>query len=75
MASDPDACRRGVLVVMNDRIHGAHSLTKTNTTSVETFISPINGLIGTVNYGQAAYFRRPFRIHTYKSGFSEEGVT
>jgi L-asparaginase len=75
VAADPDASTRGVLVVMNDRIHGAHSLTKTNTTSVETFISPINGLIGTVNYGQAAYFRRPFRSHTYKSEFSVDGVT
>mgnify|MGYP000281858921 CR=1 FL=1 len=66
---------RGVLVVMNDRIHGAHSLTKTNTTSVEIFISPINGLIGTVNYGKADYFRRPFRKHTHKSQFSVKGVT
>jgi L-asparaginase len=41
---------------MNDRIHGAHSLTKTNTTSVETFLSPINGLIGTVNYGKSRVF-------------------
>jgi L-asparaginase len=69
VAADADAAGRGTLVVMNDRIHGAHSLTKTNTTSVETFISPINGLIGTVNYGQTEYFRRPFRNHTYKSEF------
>ena len=75
VAADPDAAKRGTLVVMNDRIHGAHSLTKTNTTSVETFISPINGLIGTINYGKAAYFRRPFRKHTYKSEFSLDGVT
>jgi L-asparaginase len=60
---------------MNDRIHGAHSLTKTNTTSVETFISPINGLIGTVNYGKTQYFRRPFRKHTYKSEFRLGGNT
>ena len=75
VAADPDAAGRGTLVVMNDRIHGAHSLTKTNTTSVETFISPINGLIGTVNYGKTEYFRRPFRKHTHKSQFSVEGVT
>jgi L-asparaginase len=60
---------------MNDRIHGAHSLTKTNTTSVETFISPINGLIGTVIYGQNQYFRRPFRQHTDTSQFSLAGIT
>ena len=70
VAADPDARERGVLVVMNDRIHGAHSLTKTNTTSVETFLSPVNGLVGTVNYGKTAYFRFPFRRHTYLSEFS-----
>ena len=75
VAADPEAVKRGVLVVMNDRIHGAHALTKTNTTSVETFLSPITGLIGTVIYGQSTYFRGPFRKHTYKSEFSVEGVT
>ncbi|WP_372677542.1 type II asparaginase [Desulfosarcina sp.] len=75
VAADPEAAGRGALVVMNDRIHGAHSLTKTNTTSVETFLSPINGLIGTVNYGKSEYFRRPFRRHTHKSQFSVKGVT
>lgn len=75
VAADPDAAGRGTLVVMNDRIHGAHSLTKSNTTSVETFISPINGLIGTVNYGKTEYFRRPVRKHTYKSEFSLKRVS
>ena len=75
VAADPAAAGRGVLVVMNDRIHGAHSLTKTNTTSVETFLSPINGLIGTVIYGKIQYFRSPFRRHTYRSQFSIDGVT
>ena len=74
VAADPDAAGRGTLVVMNDRIHGAHSLTKTNTTSVETFLSPLNGLIGTVIYGKARYFRRPFRKHTFLSEFSISGV-
>jgi L-asparaginase len=75
VAADNKAADRGVLIVMNDRIHGAHSLTKSNTTSVETFISPISGLIGTVNYGQIEYFRRPSRRHTQASEFSLDGVT
>ncbi|MGD9973577.1 MAG: type II asparaginase [Desulfatirhabdiaceae bacterium] len=75
VAADPDAVSRGVLVVMNDRIHGAHSLTKSNTTSVETFLSPVNGLIGTVIYGNTTYFRKPFRKHTHSSEFSVAGVT
>jgi L-asparaginase len=69
VAADPEAAGRGVLVVMNDRIHGAHSLTKTNTTAVETFLSPLTGFIGTVNYGCAHYFRTPFRRHTAASEF------
>jgi len=74
VAADPEAADRGTLVVMNDRIHGAHSLSKSNTTSVETFLSPLNGLIGTINYGSTRYFRRPFRRHTYLSEFSVDGV-
>jgi L-asparaginase len=34
VAADPNARGRGVLVVMNDWIHGAHSLTKTSTTAL-----------------------------------------
>ncbi len=75
VAADPQSADRGVLVVMNDRIHGAHSLTKTDTTAVETFLSPINGLMGTVVYGKIQYFRVPFRQHTHKSEFSVDGVS
>ncbi len=75
VAADPISRERGVMVVMNDRIHGAHSLTKTNTTSVETFLSPVNGLMGTVIYGSIQYFRGPFRQHTIFSEFSLEGVS
>jgi L-asparaginase len=75
VAADSRARKRGVMVVMNDRIHGAHSLTKTNTTSVETFLSPVNGLIGTVIYGTCKYFRSPFRKHTIFSEFSLENVS
>ncbi|MEZ4528652.1 MAG: asparaginase [Desulfobacterales bacterium] len=74
VAADPEAARRGILVVMNDRIHEAHSLTKSDTGAVETFISPANGLIGTVTYGNTVYFRYPFRKHTFQSEFSLRGM-
>ena len=51
VAADKDAAGRGVLVVVNDWIHGAASLTKTSTTAVQSFLSPQSGLIGTVAYG------------------------
>lgn len=72
VAADPESQERGVMVVMNDRIHGAHSLTKTNTTSVETFLSPVNGLMGTVIYGEVKFFRGPFRKHTLVSEFTPD---
>jgi L-asparaginase len=45
VAGNPASKGRGVLVVMNDQIHGAHSMTKTSTTDVQTFMSPIRGLV------------------------------
>jgi len=41
VAANKDAAGRGVLVVVNDWIHGASSLTKASTTAVQTFLSPL----------------------------------
>ena len=49
VAASPQARGRGVLVVLNDTIHGARRVTKSNTTSVETFISPGGGPVGYVD--------------------------
>ncbi len=43
IAANKDAAGRGVLVVINDWVHGASSLTKTSTTAVQTFLSPDPG--------------------------------
>jgi L-asparaginase len=70
VAANKQAEGRGVLVVVNDWIHGAASLTKTNTTSVQTFLSPLSGLIGTVAYGQAEFYRGPVGRNTTASEFT-----
>jgi L-asparaginase len=75
VAADPKAKGRGVLVVMNDWIHGAHSLTKTSTTAVQTFMSPLRGLVGLANYGKNDYFTKPEWKHTTQSEFDISGVT
>jgi L-asparaginase len=75
VAADKDAAGRGVLVVVNDWIHGASSLTKTSTTAVQTFMSPLSGLIGTVAYGHAEFNRAPIGRHTADTEFSLQGVT
>jgi len=75
VAANKDAAGRGVLVVVNDWIHGASSLTKTNTTAVQTFLSPLRGLLGTVAYGEAEFYGRPVGKNTEASEFSLDGVT
>jgi len=75
VAANQNASGRGVLVVINDWVHGAASLTKTSTTAVQTFLSPLRGLIGTVAYGDAEFFRRPVGRNTLDSEFSLDGVS
>jgi L-asparaginase len=75
VAADKQAAGRGVLVVINDWIHGASSLTKTSTTAIQTFMSPLRGLIGTVAYGETEYYRGPVGKNTVNSDFSIDNVT
>ena len=75
VAVDPNARGRGVLVVMNDSIHAAHSLTKTSTTSVETFLSPVRGLVGVASYGKNDFYFKPEWKHTTQSEFDISQVT
>jgi L-asparaginase len=75
IAGNKEAVGRGVLVVLNDWIHGASSLTKTSTTAVQTFMSPLTGLVGTVAYGDIDWNRLPIGKNTSASEFSLDGVT
>ena len=75
VAANKDAAGRGVLVVVNDWIHGASSLTKASTTAVQTFLSPLRGLVGVVAYGEAEFYRGPVGRNTLDSEFSLDGVT
>jgi len=75
VAADPSATGRGVLVVMNDWIHGAHSLTKTSTTVVHTFMSPLRGLVGVSTYGKNDFYNTPQWKHTAESEFDISRIT
>ncbi|HEU5130872.1 MAG TPA: type II asparaginase [Pyrinomonadaceae bacterium] len=74
VATDPNAKGRGVLVVMNDWIHAAHSLTKTSTTAIQTFMSPLRGIVGVANYGKNDFYNTPQWKHTSASEFDVNGV-
>lgn len=75
VAANPKSKGHGVMVVMNDQIHSAQAVTKTNTTSVQTFMSPMQGLMGAVLYGKMEFYRGPHGIHTSESVFSVKGVS
>jgi L-asparaginase len=75
VAGDKLAPGRGVMVVANDWIHDASSITKTSTTAVQTFMSPLTGLIGTVNYGKIEWYRTAIGRNTTASEFSVEPTT
>lgn len=70
VAADKNAREKGALVVMNDEIHAAREVTKTNTTNVAAFASPNSGKIGTVNYGTVNFYMAPLRKHTVASEFN-----
>ena len=75
VAADPNSRGRGVLVVMNDWIHAAHSLTKTSTTALQTFMSPLRGLVGVSSYGKNDFYNSPHWKHTTESEFDITNVT
>jgi L-asparaginase len=75
VAVDPNSIGRGVMVVMNDWIHGAHSLTKTSTTAIQTFMSPLRGLVGISSYGKNDFYNSPQWKHTTASEFDISNVS
>ena len=48
---------KGVLVVMNNEVHAASQVTKTNTLSLDTFKSPEFGPLGIVDNDEVIYYR------------------
>ncbi len=70
LAADPRAQGHGVLVANNDDVHGAHAVTKTHTTDVETFSSHEEGLVGACLFGKCEFFHTPIEVNTARSEFA-----
>lgn len=63
-AISDEACNRGVLVVMNNEIHSAAQVTKTNTHTLDTFKSVDFGPIGFID-NDKAYFYHSYTKRQY----------
>lgn len=74
VAADPQAKNRGVMIVVNDQIHSAQTLVKTSTTAVQTFMSPLRGLLGISSYGKNEFYRYPHNKYGKNSEFNVDGV-
>lgn len=57
VACHPDSMDKGVLVVMNDEIHTARDVVKSDTGKIDSFISPGYGPIGIVDPDKIVYHR------------------
>lgn len=73
VAGSKQAAGLGTLVVMNDEIHSARDVIKTQSLKVETFRSQY-GPLGMVVEGEPRFYRAPIRSHTVQSEFDVEQI-
>ncbi|MCA1856647.1 type II asparaginase [Massilia oculi] len=69
LAGSPSAVGKGVLVAMNDQIHAARDVTKSNTTTADTFRTTELGMIGYIQGGKPYFYREVMRKHTADTEF------
>jgi len=61
IAIDPQSKGKGVMLAMNNQINAARDVTKTHTSSVETFKSGDFGFLGEIDFDRVVYWRLPSR--------------
>jgi L-asparaginase len=61
IAVAPQSRGKGAMLAMNGQINAAREVTKTHTSSVETFKSGDFGLLGEVDFDRVVYWRTPLR--------------
>ncbi|MBM3925091.1 MAG: asparaginase [SAR202 cluster bacterium] len=70
-AASPEAAGRGVMVMLNNQIHSARDVIKSDTYRVETFKSYDLGLLGYADSDhEVRFYRRPDKRHTSTSEFN-----
>lgn len=74
-AADPSSAGRGVMVVMNGLILGAHGTQKMNTIDVQTFQDPDGGALGYVYNSKPYWNLETLYKHTTQSEFDVTGLT
>ena len=74
VAADTNAGGRGVLVVLNDEIHSARDVRKTDNNRIDTFLSAEWGALGVVDSDGVIFRRSSETLHTVQALPSLAGV-
>ncbi|AKZ61563.1 L-asparaginase [Herbaspirillum hiltneri N3] len=69
LAGSQEAIGKGVLVTLNDQINAAREVTKTNTSTLDTFKTPELGFLGYIQGSKPFFYRQSTRKHTVDSEF------
>jgi L-asparaginase/glutamin-(asparagin-)ase len=69
LAASKEAVGKGVLVAMNDQIHAARDVTKTNTSTPDSFKTPELGMLGYIQGNKPYFYHVSARKHTADTEF------
>jgi L-asparaginase len=69
LAGSQDAIGKGVLVTLNDQINAAREVTKTNTSTLDTFKTPELGFLGYIQGSKPFFYRQSTRKNTADTEF------
>jgi len=69
LAGSKEAVGKGVLVALNDQINAAREVTKTNTSTADTFRTPELGFLGYIQNNKPYFYRMSTRKNTADTEF------
>jgi L-asparaginase len=74
LAGSKDAIGKGVLVCLNDEINAGREVTKTNTSTADTFRTPDLGMLGYMQDNKPHFCRESTRPNTTDTEFDVSGL-
>ena len=75
LAASHEAVGKGVLVAMNDQIQAAREVTKTNTSTLDSFRTSELGMLGYIQGSKPFFYRASLRKHTVDTEFDVSALT
>jgi L-asparaginase len=74
IAGSKEAIGKGVLVCLNDEINAGREVTKTNTSTTDTFRTPDLGMLGYMQDNKPHFYRASTRLNTADTEFDITGL-